>query len=354
MPANRDARPRGPALEFCRRLAALAHSNRSRRSAIGSTHSGPTSCAATGVDNGYRCCGAIYLAHCASEATQLAHFARLAHARDVVADALTSSSVLEYEPHLRPSGELRAAYLVPEECQIRNPRHLKALAMACALGGVEITPGAAAHDFEIRGDRIRRVHSSVGPLAAAQICLTTGSWTAELARRLGVAPAIKPIRGQMVLLSGPRPVLGRIINEGSRYLVPRGDGRVLVGSTEEDAGFDRGTTAGAVAGLIEFATSLVPDLAQATIERTWAGLRPSTLDGLPYLGRVPHLENAFLAAGHFRSGLQLSTGTAVVMSQLMRGAANGVDLAPLRLDRDQPTAASERPARSHPQRIRLP
>jgi glycine oxidase len=123
------------------------------------------------------------------------------------------------------------------------------------------------------------------------------------------------------------------VNEGRRYLVPRDDGRLLVGSTEEDVGFDRGTTADAIAGLLEFAMSLVPNLARATLERFWAGLRPATEDGLPYLGSVPDVENAFVAAGHFRSGLQLSTSTARVMGQLVRGLAPEIDLEPFRLDR---------------------
>jgi glycine oxidase len=150
---------------------------------------------------------------------------------------------------------------------------------------------------------------------------------------LGVSPAIKPIRGQMVLFKTPRPLLSRIINEGSRYLVPRSDGRLLAGSTEEDVGYDRSNTDAGVAGLVNFAIGLVPQLADAEVERTWAGLRPCTADGLPYLGRLPNYENAYLAAGHFRGGLQLSTGTARVMSQLMQGQATDINLTMFAIER---------------------
>jgi glycine oxidase len=289
----------------------------------------------TGVDNGYRRSGAIYLARTSAEARQLDDFAGLVHDRKIVAQRLTRAEVEELEPGLRPSGTVEAAYLVPDECQIRNPRHLKALLMACVGRGVEITSGAAAEDFEVRGGRILAVRTSLGSLAADQVCLTTGSWSGALAKKLGASPAIKPIRGQMLLLSQLRPAVHRIVNAGRGYLVPRADGRLLVGSTEEDVGFDRGTTAGAVSALLQFALGLVPELASAPVERTWAGLRPATRDGLPYLGRMPGLENAFLAAGHFRSGLQLSTGTARVMSQLMRGQRAEIDLTMFRLDRDE-------------------
>ena len=151
----------------------------------------------------------------------------------------------------------------------------------------------------------------------------------------------------MMLLALARPIVSRIINEGSRYLVPRDDGRLLVGSTEEDAGFDKSTTAGGMAGLLEFALGLVPDLAAAQIERSWAGLRPSTSDGLPYLGRVPELENAFIAAGHFRAGLQLSTGTAVVLSQLIRGLEPAIDISSFRVDRDASDARTASPRDAH-------
>ncbi len=290
---------------------------------------------ATSIDNGYRRSGAIYLARDAAETARLEHFARLAHARRIVAERLAPEAVTLCEPSLQPKPELSAAYLVPDECQIRNPRHLKALMHACGNRGVEITPGAAADDFDIRAGRVRAIHTGIGVLAADQVCLTAGSWSGSLARRLGVSAAIRPIRGQMILLSSPKSTFGRILNEGSRYLVPRGDGRVLVGSTEEDAGFDRSTTAGAISGLLEFAFSLVPELADATVERTWAGLRPSTIDGLPYLGRMPGLDNVVIAAGHFRGGLQLSTGTALVMSQLLRGEEPEVDLTPFRMDRHE-------------------
>ena len=120
---------------------------------------------------------------------------------------------------------------------------------------------------------------------------------------------------------------------GPRYLVPRDDGRLLIGSTEEDAGFDSHTTCEGVAGLIEFAVRLVPQLAQAAVERQWAGLRPASADGLPYFGRGPRLENAYVAAGHLRGGIQLSPATAVVVGRLMRSVDPGIDLSPFRVDR---------------------
>jgi glycine oxidase len=120
--------------------------------------------------------------------------------------------------------------------------------------------------------------------------------------------------------------------------VPRPDGRVLAGSTEEDVGFDKRTTAGAVSDLIRFACGLVPGLATAQVERCWAGLRPGSADGLPFLGPVPGVENLLVAAGHFRAGVQLAPITGLVLKEWILGQPLTVSLTSFRLDR--PTAAS--------------
>ena len=196
-----------------------------------------------------------------------------------------------------------------------------------------IAAGAQVDDFVIRGQRMRGVQTSGGLVEADLVCLAAAPGAARWRSRLRLELAIKPIRGQMLLLNTAQPVLARIVNEGPRYLVPRSDGRLLVGSTEEDVGFDKQTTAGVTAELLAFALGLTPRLASATVERSWAGLRPSTVDGLPYLGTVAALENLVVAAGHFRGGLQMSTGTAQVLAEQIMGLAPSVDLECFRPDR---------------------
>jgi glycine oxidase len=125
-----------------------------------------------------------------------------------------------------------------------------------------------------------------------------------------------------------------VIGVGKRYLVPREDGRILVGSTEEpEAGFDKRTTDAGVRGLAGFATELVPQLASVPVEKTWAGLRPGTPDGLPFLGPVPGWANVFVATGHFRAGIQLSPGTAQVMADLLTGRPPSLPIGEFRLGR---------------------
>ena len=122
---------------------------------------------------------------------------------------------------------------------------------------------------------------------------------------------------------------------GKRYLVPRADGRVLVGSTEEpEAGFEKANTPEGVHGLVDFARRLVPRLADAEVEKTWAGLRPGSPDGLPFIGPVPGHPNVLVAAGHFRAGVQLSIGTAEIVRDLVTGQPPGIPIEAFRLDRE--------------------
>jgi glycine oxidase len=279
----------------------------------------------TGIDNGYRRSGGLYLVRGADAARQCQAAVAALRSTGVAAEMLSPARLSELEPALEPA-EPAAVYCLSDECQVRNPRHIKALLAACTARGVTISPGVEAEDFQVHQRRIEGVQTVAGTLRAERYCIASGAWSRALAGRLAWQPAIKPVRGQIVLLALDRSPLERVVNDGPRYLVPRSDGHVLVGSTEEDAGFDKRTTAAGIGGLMDFVLSLAPSLAAARFERCWAGLRPATADGLPYLGRLPDYDNGFIAAGHFRSGLQLSTATAVVMAELMRGQSPQVDL----------------------------
>jgi glycine oxidase len=290
----------------------------------------------TGIDNGFRRCGGIYLARIQAEADALAEQAAQWREAKIDCEPLDDATLARYEPSLRTNNDaaILAAYRLKDESQLRNPRHLKALVAACHRMGVEIRTGVGCAALETSGDRVIAAATKVGKISAATYCVCSGAWTGGLLAPFSIRVGIKPIRGQIVLFRTPEPLLAQIVNEGSRYFVPREDGRLLVGSTEEDVGFDVRNTASAVQGLIDFANSLVPAIADARVERTWAGLRPVTSDGLPLIGQIPGTTNAFCAAGHFRSGLQLSPGTAVVLGQMICGEAPCIDLAAMRLDRD--------------------
>jgi glycine oxidase len=280
----------------------------------------------TGIDNGYFVCGGLEL---------------ITSAEDVAHDEWRSEGIAFHEltgdelrcryPYLAPG--LERAYFLPDLAQVRNPRHVKALKAACASRGVQMRPGCLVRRLVRNGGRIDAVETEQGRLTAGRYLIATGAWTDALLGPLGLQPGIRPVRGQIALLNTGTAERRPVLLRGKQYLVPRGDGRLLAGSTEEDAGFDARPTAGAIADLLRFAAALVPALADATVERCWAGLRPGSPDGKPFLGVVPGVENLFVAAGHFRAGIQLSPATALVMKEVILGEKPTIALDEFRLDR---------------------
>jgi glycine oxidase len=283
---------------------------------------------ATGIDNGYRVCGGLeWLSEQDSPVLQAWREEGLR------VEKVSAKQFPAVEPALDTG--LEAAYFLPDMAQVRNPRHIKALLAWCRTHGVELRADCTVHGFEKRAGRITAVTTNEGALTADRFLLAAGAWTEDLLRQIGWIPGIRPVRGQIALLHTGTPLLRRILLQGKRYVVPRDDGRVLVGSTEEEAGFEKRTTAAAIADLLLFARSLVPELAAAHVEQCWAGLRPGSPDGWPFLGPVPGFANLFIAAGHFRAGIQLSPATGQMMTDLLVGRKPTVPLEAFRLDRSR-------------------
>ncbi len=330
----------------------------------------------TGIDTGYRRCGSWEL-----------RLKSDPHALDAEIAQLQSEGILvePVHPHDLPlrepalSADVTAAYHLPEFGQVRNPRLLKALLAGCLARGVRLHSGTSVHGLvtsptasacatgsasasspetsdrwpdslpHTMVDPVRvqptteapshpvRLRTTQGDFEADHVLLASGAWTSRLLPTTNSAsthaPSIRPLKGQMLLLNQLPLPLTRVINIGSRYIVPRGDGRILVGSTQEAVGFDKRTTAAAISELLAFAIEVVPALARAQLERAWAGLRPQSADGLPYLGRLPGHTNLWIAAGHFRDGLQLSPVTAVALADALLNQQPLVDLTPYAPDR---------------------
>lgn len=272
----------------------------------------------TGIDNGFRLCGGAEVVPSGRDES-LDERISIWRSEGVVVESLEASELQERLPAL--NSRIRTGYFLPEMGQVRNPRHLKALIQACALAGVDLRAGAGVIDFTREGERVVSVQTSCESFRAQDYIVAGGAWSRFLLQRAGAELPVEPIRGQIVLLQAANVLFRHVIEVGSRYLVPRPDGRILIGSTEERAGFEKRTTAGGIAGLIQFAQELVPAIADAQLERCWAGLRPYLPGGLPSIGRVPGTTNLSVAAGHFRAGLQLSPITAVLMRQLILNQA---------------------------------
>lgn len=265
----------------------------------------------TGIDIGYSRCGGIIIE---PEHEMLRKW---------------TSEKIAFEP-CNDFAPWKAVHM-PGMAQVRNPRLMRALIAECELRKVRLSPNCAIESFQTESHRIRSALTVDGiEKLATSFVFAAGAWTARFLPTLG----LHPVRGQMVLFRTSPDVLKTIIVHGDRYLVPRGDGLILAGSTEEpEAGFEKVNTDAGVSGLRAFAESTIPSLRFAEIEATWAGLRPGTPDSLPYIGYVPGFENLLAATGHYRSGIQLSLGTARVIGDLILKRSPIVDTTQFSLDR---------------------
>jgi glycine oxidase len=290
--------------------------------------------AETGIDPGFARCGGLEL-RLAPKGDELSDEIRAWRNEDVRVEPLSPEAARQLEPRL--SSEIAAVYRLPELGQVRNPRLVRALVAACAQRGVRLLPGTPVIGFDEREGRIAGLQTPNGVARAGRYCVAGGAWSRTILDSLGVRIAVEPVRGQIVLVSHVPRLFSHVLQLGPRYLVPRADGRILIGATEEHVGFLKSNTASAVSDLLAFGASLVPALGDARFERAWSGLRPGSADGLPYLGRVGSYENLFIAAGHFRSGLQMSPGTARLLRQSLLDQETELSLEPYSCERDSGT-----------------
>lgn len=296
----------------------------------------------SGIDPGFRRSGGWYLAETPGE--RAAMIGMRDYWRDLGIECVPTSidELCEREPALAgwtDRSRSAAAWWVPDECQIRSPDFLSALAAAIRGRGGRLREACEVSD-------VRGTPSGVAVTAGGAswrgdfAVLCGGVWSGLMAPRFGLEQSLVPVRGQISMLKTDKPPLSGIVNMGHRYLVCRDDGRTLVGSSEEEVGFRLGTTEETLSELHRFARRVVPVLADAPIERSWSGLRPMTFDGFPMIGRVPDTERFYVAAGHFRSGIHLSCATAVTLADLMTGRTPAVDAEPFRVGKQQHAHAS--------------
>ncbi|GMQ88276.1 MAG: glycine oxidase ThiO [Gammaproteobacteria bacterium] len=227
------------------------------------------------------------------------------------------SDVRRIEPRLGLVPE-SVAWL-PEVAQVRNPRLVQALRTTLVNKGVEIRPDCPAQGWIIKADRIKAVQTPGGEVAADCFVVASGAWSAELLQSTGLSLPIEPVRGQMILYRGPPGLVSCITLYKGRYVIPRRDGRVLVGSTLEYVGFNKHTTQQGLDDLRQAASELIPDLAALPIEKHWAGLRPGSPDGIPLVGPHPVIANLYINAGHFRNGVVMGPATARMLADHVIG-----------------------------------
>lgn len=226
---------------------------------------------------------------------------------------------LGVEPGTEPAS-FEGALFLEEDHQVDSRRLHRALTEAARRAGVEIVSDTPVRGLEFEGDRTVGVRVDGGQLAAGAVVLAAGARSGQM-EGLPFPLPVRPVRGQMLALEAGSALPDRVLESEDVYLVPRGDGRLLVGATVEEAGFQEVCTPEARAWLLEAAGALLPRLRSAPVLDQWCGLRPGTPDLHPILGAAPGVRDLYLGTGHYRNGVLLAPWTAEALGCLLAGEA---------------------------------
>lgn len=273
----------------------------------------------TGIGVGLDLAGTIQLAFDGTEKDRLSQKYRRQHEAGISAKLFSTDDVLRLEPNISPEVKLGIGY--PNDRQVDNRRLIAALMEYCRRNEIRVLERSKLSSVSVESGRATGAIGENQSFPADVTILATGAWSslieiANVGRRI---IGVRPIRGQMIAFQPKVGLLTKVIYGSSCYLVPRADGRVLVGATVEDVGFANAVTDAAVEQLRASACQIVPKLADWQIVEKWSGLRPRSTDGWPIIGRLRDVENLFVATGHYRNGILLAPLTAKMVADAVTG-----------------------------------
>lgn len=206
---------------------------------------------------------------------------------------------------------------LPDVAQMRNPRLVKSARASLDALGVEYQENMPVERLLIKHGCIQGVVAGGKERYADKVLIAGGAWSAEIMKELADVPEIEPVKGQMILFKGAPATLSRILLADNRYLIPRKDGRILCGSTLEHTGFVKDTSEIVRTELLASAVEIFPQLADMQIEHHWAGLRPGSPNGDPYIGEHAEVRGLYVNAGHYRNGVILAIGSVQRIAEII-------------------------------------
>ncbi|WP_394119908.1 glycine oxidase ThiO [Planococcus donghaensis] len=248
-----------------------------------------------------------------------------------VAELFTGDEARRREPAL--ANEVMGALYLERDGQVAAPQlALGFLKSAEALGSV-IKEDVEVHSFHSSKGKIIGVATTEGDFMSDNIVVTGGAWSESLLMEMGLPLITHPVKGECFSVRTEVPLLSSTIFSSGCYLVPKKGGRIIVGATVIPNTFNQQTTVKGISLLLENAKKLVPSIEEAEWEGAWAGIRPQTADGLPYMGEHPDYDGLFIATGHYRNGILLSPITGEVMADLIEGKKPSLDISSFRIER---------------------
>lgn len=286
----------------------------------------------TGLDPGYVWDGALRTATDAASREKLAEEHSWHEEAGLSSEMLGGDEARKLEPAL--SERVVAGLYLSEDGHVNPPELVRALVQGAVRHGTRLREHEGVTGFLTQGGRVTGVRTAQGSIPAGAVVLAGGAASGLLCEWLGVKLPVYPMKGQLLETRiNPVPMRANLWNHGNFYIVPKKDGRVIVGATEEPETRDRRPTLGGVSELLGNALELVPGLEGALFLRAWGGLRPATPTGAPILGPIGGLDGLLLATGHHRNGVLLSALTGEIVSTLALGEHPKVDVAPFMYDK---------------------
>jgi glycine oxidase len=281
----------------------------------------------SGLDPEYDPHGILYLALDSAERAELESRARWHRESGAVVVELSAAEARKIEPAISPA-TLYALHLADNR-RVDNRKLTHAYIAAAINAGAQFRESVSAAAVTARGGRATGVLLYDGTaLEADLVIVAAGSWSHQIRGLEADRVALHPVRGQMLCFEARPRILTPSVFSMRAYLVPRRDGRILAGSTMEDAGYNKSVTLAGIEKITRGALAMVPGLADLPLREFWAGLRPATRDLLPVLGHSPSVPNVIWSTGHYRSGILLSALTGEVIADLVAGRSPSIDLAP--------------------------
>lgn len=275
----------------------------------------------TGIDVELDRTGTLYLAFSAEDARHLDARFVWQSAAGLPVVRLTAAEARRAEPFASP--DIREALLFPNDWQVDNRKLIQALRRYADQNDIDIMENTSVESLDLDGGRVAGVSTAGDLIRADHVVLATGAWTSFIKLDNDPVPIrVEPVRGQMIMYRTARRLFGHVIYSKRGYIVPRADGRVLVGSTSEHVGFDKDVTSAAQQGLERVAAEISPSLSSMETADQWAGLRPYAADGLPVLGGIGGIGGVTIATAHYRNGILLAPLTAELVADKV---ASGVD-----------------------------
>ncbi|MBK9215191.1 MAG: glycine oxidase ThiO [Chloracidobacterium sp.] len=272
----------------------------------------------TGIDIELDQTGTVDVAFGDEDGQRLLEKSRQQASIGIAIETLSLEEILKLEPELSSAIQVGAYYA--NDWQVENRKLLLALLRYASLNDIEVREGTEASAIIVENGRATGVQAVDGPQYAGHTILATGAWTSLI--KLGDAAmpfTVKPIRGQIVEFQGSPNEIVHVVWAGHTYIVPRADGRVLVGSTSEDVGFDHSITEQARCELVEKAARIAPSIGSMQVTDHWSGLRPFAGDSLPVIGGIAGIDDLLIATAHYRNGILLAPVTASLVADAIAG-----------------------------------